>query len=109
MKAKSFQQYLEKRLDKAEIAELEKMAELEFQIMKSFQEDISKAVENYMVKEKIGFNELVRRLKVSPTQASRIISGGANLTLATVAHIFALLKLWPHFVIDNKRKGQATA
>jgi len=92
MKAKSFQQYLEKRLDKAEIAELEKSAKLEFEIMKSFQKDISNAVENYMADENIGFNELVRRLNISPTQASRIRSGGANLTLSTVAHILRYSK-----------------
>lgn len=97
MKAKSFQQYLDKRLDKAEIAEIEKLAKLEFEIMKSFQEDIAKAVTHYMADEKIGFNELTRRLNVSPTQASRIKSGEANLTLATVAHLFALLKIRAHF------------
>jgi hypothetical protein len=33
MKTKSFQAYLDKRLNKAEIAELEKLAKLEFEIM----------------------------------------------------------------------------
>lgn len=106
MKAKSFQQYLEKRLDKAEIAEIEKLAELEMEFLKSLQEDISKAVAKYMAEEQIGFNELVRRLNISPTQASKIQSGGANLTLATIAHIFALLKMRPHLVINDKKQGK---
>ncbi len=33
MKAKSFQQYLEKRLDQSEIAEIEKLAELEMEFL----------------------------------------------------------------------------
>ncbi len=110
MKTKSFQQYLEKRLDKTEIAEIEKLAKLEFEIMKSFQQDIANAVKNYMAEEEIGFNELTRRLNISPTQASRIRSGGANLTLSTVAHLFALLKLRAHFAFNNglnKRKAAA--
>src|SRR3990167_8932531 len=101
MKAKSFQQYLEKRLDTSEITEIEKLAAMEMDFLRSLQEDVSSAVANYMAKEKIGFNELVRRLNISPTQASNIQSGRANLTLATIAHIFALLKIRPYLVINN--------
>lgn len=101
MKAKSFQQYLEKRLNKAEINEIEKMAQLEAEYLRALQEDVSKAVAKYMAQESIGFNELVRRLDVSPTQVSKIQSGEANLTLATIAHIFALLKMRPHLVIHK--------
>lgn len=103
MKAKSFQQYLEKRLDQSEIAEIEKLAKLEMEFLRSLQEDVSSAVASYMVKEKIGFNELVRRLNITPTQASNIQSGKANLTLATIAHIFALLKMRPHLVVNGKQ------
>jgi hypothetical protein len=102
MKAKSFQQYLEKRLDTSEISEIEKLAELEMKFLRSLQKDVSSAVANYMSKEKIGFNELVRRLNISPTQASNIQSGKANLTLATIAHIFALLKMRPHLVVNSR-------
>jgi len=107
MKAKSFQEYLEKRLNKSEIVEIEKLAQLEMKYLQSLQKDISKAVVRYMAAEQIGFNELVRRLNISPTQASKIQSGSANLTLATIAHIFALLKMRPHLVIKNKDMGQA--
>jgi transcriptional regulator with XRE-family HTH domain len=101
MKAKSFQQYLEKRLNKAEINEIEKMAKLEAEYLRALQKDVSKAVEQYMDQESIGFNELVRRLDVSPAQVSKIQRGEANLTLATIAHIFALLKMRPHLVIHK--------
>lgn len=101
MKAKSFQDYLEKRLNKAELAEIEHQAMLEMEFLKSMQEDISKAVAKYMAVQQIGFNELVRRLNISPAQVSKIQSGGANLTLATIAHIFALLKMKPRLVIKD--------
>jgi hypothetical protein len=106
MKAKSFQQYLEKRLNKDEINEIEKLAQLEMEYLRSLQEDVSKAVAGYMAEEHIGFNELVRRLDISPTQASKIQSGEANLTLATIAHIFALLKMKPHLVINDRHHGR---
>lgn len=102
MKTKSFQQYLEKRLDSTEIAEIEKLARLELEFLQSLQTDVSKAVAQYIHDEKIGFNELVRRLNISPTQASNIQNGKANLTLATIAHIFALLKLRPHLVVQHR-------
>jgi len=107
MKAKSFKAYLEKRLDKNEIKELEILVELEAKFLKSLQDDISKAIAQYMAHEEIGFNELVRRLNISPTQASKIQSGGANLTLASIAHIFALLKMKPHLVINNQKQAVA--
>lgn len=100
MKTKSFDKYLQKRLDKSEIAEIEKLAKLEMEYLQSLQEDVSKAVANYMAHENIGFNELVRRLNISPTQASNIQNGRANLTLATIAHVFALLKMRPHLVVN---------
>lgn len=104
MKTKSFQQYLEKRLNKTDIAEIEKLAGLEMDFLKSLQEDVSRAIAKYMAEEQIGFNELVRRLNISPTQASKIQSGEANLTLSTIAHVFALLKMRPHLVINKTLK-----
>ena len=54
-----------------------------------------------MAQEEIGFNELVHRLDVSPTQISKIQKGEANLTLASLAHIFALLNRQPHLVLKK--------
>lgn len=100
MPLKSFQEHLESRLNKDEIAELESQAELEYQALKSLQDDVSKAVAEYMAKEHIGFNELVRRLGVSPTQVKKIQNGGSNLTLASIAHISAFLKRRPKLVFE---------
>ena len=72
-------------------------------ILKSLQ-DVSTALAKYMNDEQIGFNEVVRRLNISPTQASKIQSGEANLTLATIAHVFALLKMRPHLIIKQQEK-----
>lgn len=96
MKSKKFKDYLEKRLDKDEINELEKQAVIEFEALKVLQDDVSHAVADYMAQEKIGFNELVRRLGVSAAQVSKIQKGEANLTLASLAHIAALLGKRPH-------------
>jgi hypothetical protein len=92
MKTKSFQSYLESRLDKDEISEIKEQVELEYQAIKNLQDDITKSVAEYMAKEKIGFNELVKRLGVSPSKVSKIQKGEANLTIASIAHISALLK-----------------
>lgn len=102
MPRKSFQAYLEKRLDKDEIAEIERQARLEKRVLETLQNDIARAMKNYMKKHKIGFNELVRRLDVSPTHVAKIQKGEANLTLASLAHLFALLDQEPHLVFKKK-------
>jgi len=98
MKTKSFKSLLEKRLSKSEIAEIEAAAQIEFEALKTLQEDVAKAIIQYMSKNDVGFNELVRRLGKSPTQVSKIIKGEANLTLATVAQIYALMGCKAHLV-----------
>lgn len=101
MKVKNFQDYLEKRLDKVTIAEINKQAKLEHQALKNLQSDLAKALADYMKKEDIGFNEMVRRLGVSPTQVHKIQNGTANVTLATLAHFAALMKKQPHLVFKE--------
>ena len=98
MKIKSFRAHLEKRLNKAEIAEIEAAALLEFEALRLLQKDISSTVLNYMSENDIGFNEFARRLGKSPSQISKIIKGKANLTIATIAQLFALMGHRPHLV-----------
>lgn len=98
MKTKNFQNYLETRLNKREISKLEKQAILEKKALQNLQSDISKIVTKYMNEEKVGFNELVRRLGSSPSQVTKIRKGEANLTIASLAHIFALLNRKPHII-----------
>lgn len=106
MKTKSFQDYVEKRLSKEEIKEIEHLAQLEFETLQTLQKDISTAVSVYMKKEDIGFNELVRRLDSSPTHVAKIQKGEANLTLASLARLFALLGQKPHLVFNNQKKSR---
>ncbi len=101
MRTASFKDYLKKRFNKEEIHEIEQQVSSEFEAFKSLQGNISSALTDYMKKEKIGFNELVRRLGISPTQLIKIQKCEANLTLATLAHISALLKKRPHLIFEN--------
>ena len=91
MRTKGFQKYLEKRLDKDEIAEIKEHAQREVRILRSIQRTISDTINDYMKKNKIGFNELVRRLDSSPAQVTKIQRGEANLTLASLAHLLSLM------------------
>ncbi|MGE0009462.1 MAG: hypothetical protein AB7F19_02885 [Candidatus Babeliales bacterium] len=91
MRTKSFNKYLEERLNKEEIAEIKTQAHLEVKILRALQDNISKALNDYMKKNNVGFNELVKLLNSSPAQVAKIQRGEANLTLSSVAHIFALM------------------
>jgi hypothetical protein len=101
MKTKSFDEYLAKRLDKKEIKEIEQQAELEYKALYNLQKEVSSAFSEYIYKEKIGFNEAVRRLNMSPTQVTKIQKGEANLTLASLAHIGAMFKKSPHIIFKS--------
>ncbi|BBH54755.1 hypothetical protein [Fluviispira sanaruensis] len=100
MKVKNFQNYLEKRLSSEEIKEIELQAEMEIQALKSLQNAIAQALNDYMKKQNIGFNEIIRKLEVSPSKLSKILNGEANLTLASVAQIAAMLKSIPKFSLE---------
>jgi DNA-binding Xre family transcriptional regulator len=103
VKTKSFKKYLEKRLDKEEIAEIEEQAHREIKMLKSIKKLISDAITDYMKKNNIGFNELVRRLDSSPAQVTKIQRGEANLTLSSLAHLFTLLDKEPQDIFKNKK------
>jgi transcriptional regulator with XRE-family HTH domain len=101
IKTKKFDTLLEKRLTKAEIEEIEQQAMLEARVLKTLQHDITHAMNNYIKEEKIGFNELVKRLDVSPAHIAKIKRGDANLTLASIARLFAALGQEPHLVFKK--------
>lgn len=95
MRLKSFQDCLQSRLDPEDLRRLEVRASLEIEALKSLQLGVSAALEAYAKREQIGFNELLRRLAISPSQLLKIQRGEANITLASVAHIAALLGCMP--------------
>ncbi len=101
MQTKSFDHYLAKRLTKTEIKEIEAQAKREKTIFMTLQQEVAKALDHYMQSEGVGFNEVVRRLDISPSKAASIKKGNANLTLASIAHLFALMKKEPHFIIKE--------
>ncbi len=102
MKTKSFQEYIEKRLNKDKIAEIRKQAQLEIKILRSIQTMVSDELSEYMKKQNIGFNELVRRLNSSPSHVAKIKRGEANLTLSSLAHLFAMIGKEPKDIFNKK-------
>ena len=83
-----------------EIAQLDAAADAEILAIKSLQESISAAVAEYMAREKIGFNELTRRLEVSTRITSKLVKGNSNLSMGTIAHLSALIGKKPRIVFD---------
>lgn len=96
MKTKSFKDYLETKLNKEDILDIEMAAKMEYSAINDLKSDVSKAVINYMAENDVGFNDFVRKLGKSPTQVSKIIKGEANLTIATIAQIFSIMGRKPH-------------
>ena len=101
MKTKNFHKYLEKRLSAEEIATIRAQAELEVKNLRFIQKFITDTIADYMKENKIGFNELGRRLDWSPTKVAKVQRGEANLTMASMAHLFALLGKTPQEVFQN--------
>ena len=93
---------MEKRLTKSEIAEIEQQAMLEAKALESLQRSITEAMNGYMKEKHMGFNELVKRLDVSPAHIAKIKSGSANLTLASIARLFAVLGQEPRLEFNKK-------
>jgi hypothetical protein len=91
MKTKSFYDLIKTKLSEEQLDEIEKQAQREVDILRSIQKVISDTMAEYMKKNKVGFNEVVRRLSTSPSQAAKIQRGQANLTLASFAHFLALM------------------
>jgi len=104
MKTKSFRAFIETRLSKKEIAEIEAQARLEVKILQSMQKLITDTMDDYMKKNKMGFNDLVRKLDWSPSKVAKIKRGEANLTIASLAHLFALLGKDPSVALKKRRK-----
>lgn len=77
-------------------------AEKRAKIRNQMSESISKSVTAYMAREKIGFNELTRRLEMSSATSARILRGDANITLDTLAAVSVLMGLTPQISLEEK-------
>lgn len=103
MKLKNFQDLLEEQFTKKELKEIEQQAQAEINALKRMQDEVRRAINEYMKKNEIGFNEMIRRLGSNPSQFSKIQKGQANLTMASLAHLSALLDSEP--VLTFKRNS----
>lgn len=88
---KDFEEYVATRFTKEERDEIRKEAELEVKILRLAQNFISSSLEEYMIENKVGFNELVAKLGSSPSHLSKMRKGEANLTFGSFAHLMAAL------------------
>ncbi len=104
MKKKKLKAYLDKRLDKSEIADIKQAAEIEYETLDILREDISKAVIDYMADKNIGFNDFVRETGKTPAQISKIIKGESNLTLSSIAQIYSIMGSHAHIVMGKKKR-----
>lgn len=71
----------------AEISENDRHVDHELAALKILQDDVSSALARYMKSEKIGFNEITRRLDTTARQTSLIMKGHSNLKLTTITDI----------------------
>ena len=83
--------YFEKRLGTETYLQLKKEAHREAEILLAMHELVTSSVNEYMQEQQVGFNELARRLKLSPTYVSKMRKGQANLTFGTFAHVMGIL------------------
>jgi hypothetical protein len=83
------------RLSPRERAAQNRLIEAEARALNSLQAAISKQIDAFMKSEGIGINELTRRLRTSSRQTSRIMKGQANITLATLAALGAVMNKKP--------------
>ncbi len=102
MKTRSFDTYVEQRLSKKEISDIKKQAKIEKELLDTWQEAIADSINNYMKEKKIGFNELIKILDISPTQMAKIQKRQANLTLLSMASIFSSMHLLPQLTFKKK-------
>ena len=100
---KSFDELAIKRLGIEKYEEICKKVDQEARILMAIQKFIKSSVEEYMVDNEVGFNELVRRLHVSPTYVSKMRKGQANLTLTSFARLMATLGKEPQDLFGGKK------
>ena len=80
-----------KLLTLEECEEVNRQADAMVNSIRSLQDSVSQAVATYMFEQKIGFNELTRRLDTSTRHTSRLLKGKSNLTMASIAELAAIM------------------
>lgn len=85
-------------LSSDEINKIHAQAEARSMRRRALAEDVSKEIAAYMAREGIGYNELTRRLNVSPATTSKLLKGSGNITLETITQIAELVGKTPHIL-----------
>ena len=98
MQTKDFDDYLKSRLSKKKIKQIERDAKMEYETMLALRQDVSNAMNGHMSEHSLGINDVVAGLGKSPTLVSRIIKGEGNLTLSTIAQLYAFMGKKTHIV-----------
>ena len=75
----------------AEVQDMEMRAAKRSEMRNELSNEVSIILAQYMSENKVGFNELVRRLHMSTATVSKIIKGSSNITLDTIAEIGMLI------------------
>ncbi len=102
MKLGKFKDLAETRFSKEKIAEMKREVALEAEALRTMQQNMKDALENFMKINNIGFNEAVNRLGSTPRQLSQIQKGIANLRLSTIAQISAMLGQTPMIMFKKR-------
>jgi hypothetical protein len=95
-----YQSIRNSRLTKEEQKTQDEEARAEILALKEMQECISKELAAYMAKHGIGIVKLTDLLQTSTRQTNRIMTGEANVTLATIANIAQLMGKKPRIVFE---------
>lgn len=88
---KTLDDYLKTRLSKLEVRNIERDAKLEYDIICNLQQNVIDALSAYMEEQQLGFNDVVKGLGKSPAQLSKILKGKGNMTITTIAQIYAFM------------------
>lgn len=88
---KNWREIRTKYFNQEELEQIDREVSKEAQLLKHLQDAISHQVAEFMVKENIGFNELLTRMNSNPRQVSKIVKGDCNLTMASIAELAAVM------------------
>ena len=100
-KQKTFEDYLNERLEVTETQRLQKAAELEKAYFKNLKKELNTAVRKCMEENDIGMSKLAHLLCSSDARTLRVIAGEHGFTMATVVRIGAALGTKPHIVFEK--------
>lgn len=90
MKTRSFSTYCKSRIGEDNYNKLKIFTHLKY--------DVAKEVSQFMKDNHIGFNEMVRLTGISQSHLNKILNAESNLTLKSIAKIYAVMKKSPHIV-----------